>query len=331
MSNTPAAATMHTRASSITRALDQIGDKWCLLILQEVFLGINTFNDMLAATGVSRGVLSDRLKWLESVDCLRKRRKSESSRRYSYHLTAKSFDLYANALMALAWEKRFYDFPHLQYPQLIHELCGEPFWPGMRCAACRGEVHCADVEYRPGPGASKDQRQKKVRRRSSISVMNAVKSQTLYKNLVHIVGDRWTANVIALAFHGFERFDEFNRELPIATNILADRLKFLVDQGIFEPVAYQTKPPRFRYKLTARGEGLFPWFLTLLQWGDKWCDENGLGPPMALVHKTCGQPLRGEVICSQCQGELHAKEVRFSRLELDYPVTSESDEFCPSS
>jgi len=59
-----------TRASSINRALDQIGDKWCLLILQEVFWGINTFNEMLAATGVSKGVLSERLKWLQSIDCL---------------------------------------------------------------------------------------------------------------------------------------------------------------------------------------------------------------------------------------------------------------------
>ena len=52
-----------TRASSINRALDQIGDKWCLLIIQEVLWGINSFNEMMAAMGVSRGVLSNRLKW----------------------------------------------------------------------------------------------------------------------------------------------------------------------------------------------------------------------------------------------------------------------------
>ena len=38
-----------TRASSINRALDQIGDKWCLLIIQEVLWGINSFNDMMNA------------------------------------------------------------------------------------------------------------------------------------------------------------------------------------------------------------------------------------------------------------------------------------------
>ena len=64
--------TLSTRASSINRALDEIGDKWCLLIIQEVLWGINTFTDMLSATGASRGVLSNRLNWLLSIDCLRK-------------------------------------------------------------------------------------------------------------------------------------------------------------------------------------------------------------------------------------------------------------------
>ncbi|MFK8019565.1 MAG: winged helix-turn-helix transcriptional regulator, partial [Pseudomonadales bacterium] len=41
--------------------MDQIGDKWCLLIIQEVFWGINSFNEMKETMGVSRGVLSDRL------------------------------------------------------------------------------------------------------------------------------------------------------------------------------------------------------------------------------------------------------------------------------
>ena len=78
-----------TRASSINRALDQIGDKWCLLIIQEVFWGINSFTEMMAAMGVSRGVLSDRLKWLQSVDCLRQVPESEGGKRMRYQLTPK--------------------------------------------------------------------------------------------------------------------------------------------------------------------------------------------------------------------------------------------------
>lgn len=103
--------TLSTKASSINRALDEIGDKWCLLILQEAFWGINTFNGMLAGTGASRGVLSDRLNWLQSKDCLRKDVIKNGPRRPTYHLTKKSIDLYSNGLMAMVWERKYFATP----------------------------------------------------------------------------------------------------------------------------------------------------------------------------------------------------------------------------
>ena len=301
-----------TRASSINRALDQIGDKWCLLIIQEVFWGINSFNEMLDATGVSRGVLSDRLKWLQSVDCLRRANDGKGGKRMRYHLTPKSLELYDSALMALAWERRFFSTPELDEVELLHRKCGQVFIPQMRCRSCDGALHSTEIIYNPGPGATRDAREMKVRRRSSVSVEDVPSKRVVYRNLVNIVGDRWTANVIALALHGFTRFDQFHHELPVATNILTDRLKFLVEQEIFEQVIYQERPRRHEYKLTAKGEATLPWFLTILQWGDKWCDPSGDGKPMRLVHKPCGRTLRGQVICSACGGVLRAREVRFS-------------------
>jgi DNA-binding HxlR family transcriptional regulator len=301
-----------TRASSINRALDQIGDKWCLLILQEVFWGINSFNEMLAATGVSKGVLSERLKWLQSIDCLQKKADDEGGKRMSYHLTRKSLDLYDTALMAVAWERRFFNTPELDEVSLIHLKCGHSFEPQMRCRACKGEVAVNEVAYKPGPGATQDERQKKVRRRSSLSVHDVPSSRSLYKNLVNLVGDRWTANVIALSFHGLTRFEQFHQELPVATNILADRLKFLVEEGVFRQSVYLQRPLRYEYQLTDKGEALFNWFLALLQWGDKWCTVDDDGKPMQLTHETCGRSLRGQVQCSACDGVLKAHEVQYS-------------------
>lgn len=301
-----------TRASSINRALDQIGDKWCLLIIQEVLWGINSFNDMMEAMGVSRGVLSNRLKWLQEVDCLR-REPDKGSNRPVYHLTSKSVDLYDCALMAISWERNWFSNPALDRVQLVHLSCGEAFQPEMHCANCDGEVKLEDAIYEPGPGATRDVREKKVRRRSSISTSEIPSQRALYRNLINLVGDRWTANVIALAFHGFSRFDEFHRELPVATNILSDRLRFLVEEGVFEQVAYQQRPLRHEYCLTDKGRDLFPWFLALLQWGDKWCDPEQGGRPMLVNHSSCGGPLLAEVRCSQCQQALKAHEVQFTR------------------
>jgi DNA-binding HxlR family transcriptional regulator len=297
-----------TRASSINRALDLIGDKWCLLILQEVFWGINSFNDMMAAMGVSRGVLSNRLRWLQDVGCLRK----ETAGRPRYHLTARSVELYDSAIMAVAWERQWYSNPQLDRVELVHRNCGSAFAATMRCAACGDPVHPDDVTYAPGPGATRDVREKKVRRRSSISITEVPSERALYLNLIDIVGDRWTANVIALAYHGFRRFEQFHRELPVATNILSDRLRFLVNQGVFMQVAYQQRPLRYEYHLTDKGRGLFPWFLSLLQWGDKWCDPQGRGRPMLLTHVPCGETLVGQVRCSECGEVLRAHDVQFS-------------------
>ena len=300
--------TLLTRASSINRALDQIGDKWCLLIIQEVLWGINSFNDMLKATGVSRGVLSDRLKWLESVHCLRK---DTSAPRPRYHLTKKSADLYACALMALVWEKQFYNTPLLDQITLTHQSCNHKFWPGMRCHSCHDDIAAGDVNYQPGPGAAIDPRQKKVRRRSSIPVVSNTGSIPMFTNLIQLVGDRWTANLIALSYHGLSRYDQFHRELPVATNVLADRLKLLVAEDIFTQVAYQQSPVRYEYKLTEKGLALYPWFLALMQWGDKWCDDSGKGRPLLIEHVSCGEPLTASVCCSHCGGELKAHEVSF--------------------
>lgn len=300
-----------TRASSINRALDEIGDKWCLLIIQEVFWGINSFNEMMTAMGVSKGVLSDRLKWLLSIDCLSKRADYKGGKRMQYHLTRKSVELYDNALMAIVWERAHYNTPELDEVQLVHLKCGQKFAPEMRCRSCKGEVRVFDVTYTPGPGATRDEREKKVRRRSSISVQDVPSSRSLYNNLIHLVGDRWTANLIALSFHGLTRFDQFHEELPVATNILADRLKFLVEEGIFQPEAYQQRPLRHEYRLTEKGEALYPWFLTLLQWGDKWCSPDDSGKPMQLTHSVCGRSLHGQASCSACGGVLKAHEVEF--------------------
>ena len=161
-----------------------------------------------------------------------------------------------------------------------------------------------DVSYAPGPGAARDTRIKKVRRRSSLPAADVPSERSVYRNLVEIVGDRWTANVIALAFHGHSRFDQFHRELPVATNILSGRLKFLEQHGVFGSRAYQQRPRRFEYYLTEKGWDLFPYFLTLLQWGDRWCDDEQRGAPMELTHTSCGAPLFGVVVCDHCGEEL---------------------------
>jgi DNA-binding HxlR family transcriptional regulator len=96
---------------------------------------------------------------------------------------------------------------------------------------------------------------------------------------LEIVGERWTLLIVRDAFLGLSRFDEFQQSLGIARNVLTDRLNRLVDEGILERTRYNERPPRYEYRLTAKGEELRLALAGLRQWGDKYLSEQ---PPRIL-------------------------------------------------
>jgi DNA-binding HxlR family transcriptional regulator len=98
---------------------------------------------------------------------------------------------------------------------------------------------------------------------------------------LEIVGDRWTWLIIRDAFLGMTRFAEFRESLGIAPNVLDDRLTRLVEQGIFVKVLYSERPPRFDYRLTTKGDGLFTTLNALRQWGDQYVSDA----PMRLLRR----------------------------------------------
>lgn len=86
---------------------------------------------------------------------------------------------------------------------------------------------------------------------------------------LELVGDRWTWLIVRDAFLGMKRFAEFRASLGIAPNVLADRLRRLVDEDILERVPYGEHSERFEYVLTAKGADLFVALNALRQWGDR--------------------------------------------------------------
>ena len=62
---------------------------------------------------------------------------------------------------------------------------------------------------------------------------------------LEVLGDRWTLLVLRDAFLRVRRFDDFQRDLGIARNVLTERLQRLVDEGILERRRYQERPERF--------------------------------------------------------------------------------------
>lgn len=83
-----------------------------------------------------------------------------------------------------------------------------------------------------------------------------------------IVGDRWSLLIIRDAFDGTRRFKDFQQQLGIAKNILAERLKMLVDEGVLTLTPASDGSPYQEYVLTPKGEQLFPIIVAFRQWGE---------------------------------------------------------------
>ena len=83
------------------------------------------------------------------------------------------------------------------------------------------------------------------------------------------VGEWWSILILRDAFHGLRRFDEFQKSLDIAPNMLTRRLNALVDSGMLERRRYSEHPPRYEYVLTARGRDFRPVMLALVAYGNK--------------------------------------------------------------
>ncbi len=89
-----------------------------------------------------------------------------------------------------------------------------------------------------------------------------------------VVGDWWTLLIIRDAFAGVTRFGDFQRHLGVAKNILATRLKDMVEQGLLHTSEVGA---RSEYQLTDKGRALMPVLVTLAQWGQAFTEPEGTG------------------------------------------------------
>lgn len=106
-----------------------------------------------------------------------------------------------------------------------------------------------------------------------------------------IVGDKWALLIVRDAFDGVRRFGDFRSGLGVASNILSDRLKMLVDAGVFEIVPASDGTAYQEYALTKRGEGLFPVIVMLRQWGEANLFSRG-EKHSVLVERKSGHAIR---------------------------------------
>ena len=112
------------------------------------------------------------------------------------------------------------------------------------------------------------------------------------------IGDWWSLLIIRDAFEGRRRFGEFQTSLGLAKNILASRLRNLVEHGILETAPASDGSAYQEYVLTEKGRGIFPVLVALRQWGEDYFftkDEKHV----LLVDAQHGRPVRRLELRSQ--------------------------------
>lgn len=130
---------------SVARTLSVIGDRWTLLIVRDAFLGVRKFEQFQSDLGLTRHLLTDRLRKLVEHGVLDRVAYQEKPTRYEYRLTEKGIDLYPILLSIVRWGDNWMadkDGPPMLY---VHRGCGHVAMPTLHCPDCGEPVTARDI------------------------------------------------------------------------------------------------------------------------------------------------------------------------------------------
>ncbi|GAB02273.1 helix-turn-helix transcriptional regulator [Acinetobacter venetianus] len=147
---------------SVARTLSVLGDRWTMLILRNAFMGVRRFDDFQRSLGLTRHVLSERLKRLVEHEILVKVPYVQRQERFEYQLTEKGLDLYPIILAMVQWADKWMDLGMGKPLEFTHKSCGKKINPKVVCSECNDQIHVQDVRVAAGPGyfAFVEQKQK---------------------------------------------------------------------------------------------------------------------------------------------------------------------------
>jgi DNA-binding HxlR family transcriptional regulator len=139
---------------SIARALETIGDRWAILILRDLSLGLSRYEELRQSSGITNATLSDRLKHLEENGLVERRQYQSNPERYEYVLTRKGRDtmLLTQALVQIGdkWAVAEDQRPPLGF---VDRNTGRTVKLALVDALTQEPVKPRDVIPHEGPGA----------------------------------------------------------------------------------------------------------------------------------------------------------------------------------
>ena len=143
-----------SQACSIAGTLEVVGERWSLLIVRDIFLGLRRFDQIQADLGIARNVLDARLSRLVEQGVLERAIYQERPPRYEYRLTEKGIDLWPTIVSLMQWGDRHAAPAGGPAVLLEHRGCGGRVDEHRICARCGERLSARDARGLPGPGAT---------------------------------------------------------------------------------------------------------------------------------------------------------------------------------
>ncbi|WP_210495725.1 helix-turn-helix domain-containing protein [Patulibacter sp. SYSU D01012] len=141
---------------SVASALEVVGERWTLLIVRDLLLGLRRFDELQADLGVARNVLQARLELLVAHGVVERRPYQERPPRHEYRLTPKGEDLAPVLHALMRWGDAHAPRPGGPPVLVEHRGCGGAVDAHWRCSRCGRDLGPGDAEAVPGPGAGPD-------------------------------------------------------------------------------------------------------------------------------------------------------------------------------
>jgi DNA-binding HxlR family transcriptional regulator len=141
-----------TQTCSVARSLEVVGERWSLLIVRSVLLGMRRFDDLQAELGITRSVLATRLQRLVDEGVLKRVPYQERPTRHEYRATAKGRDLFPVVAHLQRWGDAHYPEPTGPPRLLEHRDCGGGPDDHLLCDRCGEPLGYVNTIAFPGPG-----------------------------------------------------------------------------------------------------------------------------------------------------------------------------------
>jgi len=134
---------------SLAQTLSVIGEHWTLLIIRDAFFGLRRFDDFHRSLGISRNVLSVRLKTLVEAGVLEK---SDGPGHPEYRLTEKGLALQPVMIAMTHWGDTYMPNPDGKRLTFVDRKDGKPIKPVGIYAADGRRLKPKEIKAKAGPG-----------------------------------------------------------------------------------------------------------------------------------------------------------------------------------